>query len=361
MAAALVGINLVETLRPGKARIDYRGAALLAATVSLLLLALGQTGTNDAVLTTWQVAGLYVGSLALGAWFVRVESSSEEPVVPFDLLRNPLVATTIITGFLLGVAMFGALSFVPLFVQAALGGTASDAGRALIPLLLGWVGMSIVTGRVLPRVGFRPMILGGLMLVCLGFFGLLGVDRATGGSGLSIDLGLMGMGMGMTMLSLLLALQQAVSTSRLGVATSVGQFSRSVGGAVGRRHDGRHPVGFAPTRGDTGSASHGVCPAAGLHGRRRSRSARARGGLLGPRRCTPPVRDSRVGTSPADGGASRVGTGPAGTLAPIRGPSPLFEGWTENRACDRFVADPKGSLVQVPADVDVQIPIRPSL
>jgi EmrB/QacA subfamily drug resistance transporter len=233
VAAALVGANLIDAPRHGRARIDYRGAVLMAACVTLLLLALGQTGTREAVLTPWQVVALYAGSLALGYGFVRLESSSEEPIVPFELMRDPLVAATILAGFLVGIAMFGVLTFVPLFVQSALGGTASDAGRALSPLLLGWVVMSVVTGRLLPRVGFRPIILGGLALVCLGFLGLLRVDRSTGMGPLAIDLGLMGMGMGMTLLSLLLALQHAVPQKRLGVATSLGQFTRSVGAAVG--------------------------------------------------------------------------------------------------------------------------------
>jgi MFS family permease len=93
--------------------------------------------------------------------------------------------------------------------------------------------MSMVTGRVLHRVGFRRMILGGVMLATVGYSGLLWVTHGTPAVVLGAALALMGLGMGMTMLSLLLALQQAVPRSRLGVATSVGQFTRSVGGAVG--------------------------------------------------------------------------------------------------------------------------------
>lgn len=233
IAAVLVGSNLIEPERHNRPRIDYRGALLLMASVTALLLALGQTGVADAVLTAWQVALLYVVAVLLGVAFVRVETDSVEPIVPFDLMRDPLVAATTVAGFLIGVAMFGALSFVPLFVQTALQGTATEAGQALSPLLLGWVTMSIVTGRVLPRVGFRRMIVGGLLLVTTGFAGLLWVTHDTPRTVMTVALGLMGLGMGMTMLSLLLALQQAVPRSRLGVATSVGQFTRSVGGAVG--------------------------------------------------------------------------------------------------------------------------------
>jgi MFS family permease len=93
--------------------------------------------------------------------------------------------------------------------------------------------MSVVTGRVLPRVGYRRMIVGGLCLVSVGFIGLLRTGHGSPRPLLLAELAVMGVGMGMTMLSLLLALQNAVPRSRLGVATSVGQFTRSIGGAVG--------------------------------------------------------------------------------------------------------------------------------
>jgi MFS family permease len=233
VAAALVGASLVEPERHAHPRIDYRGALLLMAAVTALLVALGQTGVSDAVLSGWQVGILYGVAALLAVLLVRVETRSPEPVVPFDLLKEPLVAATTLAGFLVGIAMFGALSFVPLFVQGALGGTATEAGQALSPLLLGWVAMSVVTGRVLPSVGFRRMIVGGLILVSIGFGGLLWVTHDTPRTVMTVALGLMGLGMGMTMLSLLLALQQAVPRTLLGVATSMGQFTRSVGGAVG--------------------------------------------------------------------------------------------------------------------------------
>lgn len=232
-AAALVGWAFVDAERHGTARVNYRGALAMMGSVTLLMLALGQTGSADAVLPAPAVAGLYAAAVALGVFFVLIERKSEEPILPLDMLGDRLVASATISGFLVGVAMFGALSYVPLFVQTVLGGTASEAGHALSPLLIGWVVMSVVTGRILPRVGFRPCILTGLALVTLGFAGLLRVGHGSSPLEMYVDLGLMGLGMGTTMLALLLALQQAVSRQRLGVATSLGQFTRSIGGAVG--------------------------------------------------------------------------------------------------------------------------------
>ncbi|HKG12534.1 MAG TPA: MFS transporter, partial [Pyrinomonadaceae bacterium] len=132
-----------------------------------------------------------------------------------------------------GVAMFGAISFVPLFAQGALGSTATEAGSLLTPLMLSWVGLSIIGGRLMLRVGYRAMTVAGLAVLTLGFVLLSNYQRATPRVWLYVDLVLIGAGLGMTMLTLLIAVQQAVSRAQLGVATSLNQFSRSIGGAVG--------------------------------------------------------------------------------------------------------------------------------
>jgi EmrB/QacA subfamily drug resistance transporter len=233
VAAGLVGVALIEPVRARRPRIDFTGAAVMIASVTALMLALSQAGEREAAISPAQIAALLAAAVVLGAIFIVIERRSAEPIVPLDLFADRLVTAVTVSGFLVGVAMFGALSFVPLFVQAALGGSATEAGQALAPLLLGWVTMSIVSGRLLPRIGYRPLILGGLTAVTAGFVGLLRVGHGSRPSALYLDLGLMGLGMGATMLALLLALQNAVPRSRLGVATSLGQFTRTVGGAIG--------------------------------------------------------------------------------------------------------------------------------
>ena len=93
--------------------------------------------------------------------------------------------------------------------------------------------MSVVTSQVLPKVGFRRMVMAGLVCISAGFFGLLRISHDSSMVELWLSLGVMGVGMGMAMLSLLLAGQSAVPREQLGIATSLGQFSRSIGGAVG--------------------------------------------------------------------------------------------------------------------------------
>jgi EmrB/QacA subfamily drug resistance transporter len=260
IAAFLVSRNLIDKLPERRAVIDYVGAALLMGGVSALMLALNNTGTADAALGLRTVEVLYGVAVVLAIAFIYMERRTPEPILPLSLLANRMVATTTLSGSLLGVAIFGALAFVPLYVQSALGRSAREAGGVLTPLLLGWVLMSIVTGRLLPRVGFRPFIIGGLSCVTLGFLGLATVGPATPMWRMHVDLGLMGVGMGMTMLSLLLAVQSAVAREQLGVATSLSQFTRSIGGAIGVAVMGAIVSGAMPVTGPSPAAL-----AVGLH------------------------------------------------------------------------------------------------
>jgi len=258
--AFLVGRFLVDTLVEGRGDVDYVGAGVLMSAVTALLLALNQTGVPDATLSVIAVRGLYLAAVGLGILFVVLERRTAHPILPLSLLGDRMVATTTFSGALLGIAIFGALAFVPLYVQSALGRSAREAGSVLTPLLLGWVGMSIVTGRMLPRVGFRPFILGGLTCVTLGFAGLATVRPGGPLWQMHVNLGLMGIGMGMTMLSLLLAVQGTVAREQLGVATSLGQFTRSIGGAIGVAVMGAVVAAAIPASGSTPAAL-----AVGLH------------------------------------------------------------------------------------------------
>ena len=206
--------------------------------VTLLVLALSGSGLNGggAGGVPW-VLPAYAGAVGFGLLLVRVERRAAEPMVPLDLLSDRMVAAVAGTGLLVGVAMFSAISYVPLFVQEGLGGSAVEAGRALTPLILGWVVTSVITGRVVLRIGYRPMVLAGLLCLTLGFGGLTRIDGQSSVWLLRADLMLMGAGMGMTMLSLVLAMQNVVARCHLGVATSFGQFTRSIGGAVGGSPD----------------------------------------------------------------------------------------------------------------------------
>jgi len=231
-SAAIIGLALREGKRPARPAIDYLGAAVLTTAVTLLMLVLVE-GESAAALIRPRNAALLAVVAGLLAWFIRVERNAVEPVVPLALFRNRVVSLAMIIGFLAGVAMFGAISFVPLFAQGSRGASATAAGSFLTPLMLAWVSASIVGGRLLIRVGSRPLVIAGLVTLAGGFTALTFATRATPLVWLMIDLIAIGIGLGLTMLTLLIAVQHAVPREQLGIATSLNQFSRSIGGAMG--------------------------------------------------------------------------------------------------------------------------------
>ena len=232
-AAIIMGLALKEPKRHERPAIDYAGAATLMASITLLMLALVEGGASFATLLSPRNLVLFAGAAALAGLFVSIEQRAQDPIVPFKLFRNRVVTVAVTAGFLAGVSMFGAISFVPLFAQGALGSSATEAGSLLTPLMLSWVGLSIIGGRLLLKVGYRPTCIAGFAILTLGFAMLSNFERETHRLWLYVDLGLIGAGLGLTMLTLLIAVQQAVSRTQLGIATSLNQFSRSIGGAVG--------------------------------------------------------------------------------------------------------------------------------
>lgn len=232
-AALIIGLALKEPKRHETPTIDYAGAALLMTAISLLMLATVEGGTSLKTLLTPTNLSIFSAAVILLLIFFWVEKKARDPIIPFNLFRNRTVSVSIVAGFLAGVAMFGAISFIPLFAQGALGATATEAGSLLTPLMLSWVLMSVIGGRLLLRVGYRNISIIGFVILSIGFIFLALFQRETARFWLYIDLMLIGAGLGLTMLTLLIAVQQAVERTQLGVATSLNQFSRAIGGAFG--------------------------------------------------------------------------------------------------------------------------------
>ncbi len=226
LAAAVIALAYPTSPRTTTGTVDWLGALFLFGGTSALLVAIG--GDIGAAAWWWAAA-----ALVLLAAFVRLERRSPDPMLPIDLLRTPIVARTLVVVFIVGTALFGAITFIPLFVQSVIGGTATEAGQVLTPLFLGWVTMSVATARLTVRLGYRRIAIAGSAVMLAGFVTLQSVHA---GSPRSIILTaglLIGAGMGMSMLSMLLAIQHGVPRAHLGLATSLQQFSRSVGAAIG--------------------------------------------------------------------------------------------------------------------------------
>ncbi|HEX8616652.1 MAG TPA: MDR family MFS transporter [Thermoanaerobaculia bacterium] len=231
-AAVLIGFALVEPKRDTRPSIDYAGAAVLTVAMTMLLLVLGE-GSDPRLLLQPRNLALMAAIGVLLAAFVRIENRAVDPLVPFALFRNRVVSVAIVVGFLAGIAMFAAITFVPLLAQGVLGATATQAGSFLTPLMLSWVLASIVGGRLLIRMGSRTLVLVGLGLMLAGFCALATFTRDTPRMVMVFELVLIGSGLGLTMLTLLIASQHAVPREQLGITTSLNQFSRSMGGALG--------------------------------------------------------------------------------------------------------------------------------
>ena len=231
-AAVVVGSALIEPKRTERPVIDYAGATWLTVAVTLLLVVLAESSAPRVWAQPWMWL-LVAGAAAFGYLFARTEQRAKEPIVPFSLFRNRVIAVGSLIAFLIGAALFGAITFIPLFAQGTLGGTATQAGVLLTPFLLGWVTMSVVGGRLLFRVGYRSTILSGLVLLVASSAALATFGQGTSRAALMIDLTAMGCGMGLVMFALIVTMQNAVDRSRLGIATSLNQFSRSIGQTLG--------------------------------------------------------------------------------------------------------------------------------
>jgi EmrB/QacA subfamily drug resistance transporter len=229
LAAVLVWRAWVDRRRePGLARpaADYAGATLLTVSVVVLLLGLFELGTP----LGWI---LLVGAVFLFAGLAWAERRAADPVLPLPLFRDRLFAVACLQGVLSGWAMFGSAAYVPLFVQAVLGTSATAAGATLTPLLIAWVLASIVGSRLLLKMGYRTLALIGMTLLTIGSFLMSRISAGTSQASLIVGLSLMGVGMGLSIPAFLIAVQSTVERRFLGTATSTVQFSRSIGGVLG--------------------------------------------------------------------------------------------------------------------------------
>lgn len=228
LAAGLVSFAWIDQPRNhARPAIDYAGAALLTSSIVILLVGLMDLGTAF----SWLLIGIAVVLFVLLLW---VESRASDPILPISLFRQDrLFATTIAHGIFSGWALFGTISYIPLFVQSVIGTSATQAGLTITPLLLGWVMASIIGTRLLLRTGYYKLSITGTSLLFVGAVLLATVNMNTSQTLLMIYITIMGIGMGLAIPSFLIAVQTTVERRQLGTATSTIQFSRSIGGTLG--------------------------------------------------------------------------------------------------------------------------------
>lgn len=232
---ALAVIN--RTFRPHKQNskidIDYAGAALLAVALTsvVIITSLGATLAAEAPVSLFAFSILGVVSLAS---FLYIETKVADPILPLSLFRNRafIIATTI--GFIVGLALFGSITLLPLYLQIVKGLDPTSAGLHLTPMMLGVFVSSITSGQIISRVGrykIFPVIGTAVMALALTLLSRMTVE--TSAFTASAYMLLLGLGLGMVMQILVMAVQNAVDYNQLGVATSGTTLFRSIGGSVG--------------------------------------------------------------------------------------------------------------------------------
>ncbi len=232
-AAIIIGIALREERSALRAPVDYLGVVTLTTSITLFMVALMQRGSSGFERGFWGLVLMMAASLLLLLLFLQIERRAQAPMLPLSLFANPIFRAASVNGLFSGMALFGSISFIPLFVQGVMGGSATQAGRVLTPLLLGWVTFAVVGGRALLRVGYRVTVFAGMFLLVAGFFGLARITALASQTYLTLDMLCIGAGMGLSMITLLIAVQSSVPRAELGIATSATQFFRTIGGTIG--------------------------------------------------------------------------------------------------------------------------------
>jgi EmrB/QacA subfamily drug resistance transporter len=233
LALAVTSVVLNLPFRRVPHRIDYLGAVLVIGAVTAALLVTVWGGAEYAW-TSLEIIGLSVAAAALTLAFLWQERRASEPLLPLRLFRNSIFNVASIAGFITGIAMFGAIIFLPLYMQVVKGASATQSGLLLLPMVAGMMIATIGSGQIISRTGrYRIFPLIGMPLLTVGLLLLSRLRTDTSQLVVSFDILLVGLGIGLVMQVLVLAVQNAVEHRDLGTATSMANFFRSMGGAFG--------------------------------------------------------------------------------------------------------------------------------
>jgi len=233
IALVVVASRVPGTLTRVHHQIDYLGTAVLALAVTSLILLTSLGGTTYA----WASTPIYIlgvaGVVLIGV-FVLVERRAAEPVLPLHLFKLRTFSVTSLVGFIVGFAMFGAITYLPAFFQVVRGISPTISGVYLLPLMAGLLLVSISSGQIISKTGkYRFFPIAGSLLMTVGLFllHLMGVHTSTALD--AVYMLILGMGIGGVMQVLVIIVQNGVPHSELGVATSGATFFRSIGGSFG--------------------------------------------------------------------------------------------------------------------------------
>ena len=233
LALAVITFAFDLPVQRGRPRIDYLGAALLAAGLSSILLVTTWGGQQYAWASA-EIVGLAAVAVTTLIAFVLQERRAAEPLLPLRLFREPVFNVVSVVLFLTTLAFFAAIVFMPIFLQIVTGASATTSGLLLLPLLLATTLTTAVVGRVISRTGrYKVFPATGLALMSAGLFLFSRMDASTSRTTASLFMVVFGIGFGMVSQILVLALQNAVDHRDIGIATASANLFRALGGSVG--------------------------------------------------------------------------------------------------------------------------------
>ncbi|WEH36738.1 MFS transporter [Streptomyces sp. AM 4-1-1] len=214
-------------------RLDILGALLLALASTCLVLLTSWGGTEYA----WgsrTILGLAAGAAVSAVLFLLVERRAAEPIIPLRLFRDSIFNVTALVGAVVGVALFGAASYLPTFLQMVGGASATESGLLMLPMMGGIVASSVISGQLISRTGrYRLYPIVGSAVSTVGMWLLSRLEADTPRFECGVYQAVLGIGIGLIMSVLVLAVQNSVQPSDIGSATSANNYFRQIGGSVG--------------------------------------------------------------------------------------------------------------------------------
>ena len=216
----------------GGRNIDYVGAALFAAAIGPILLGLTNKSSHD--WTDPYVGGLILAGLVIGGIFVWWESRAVDPIIRLDLFRNRTVTISVISMFLAAFGFFGAIIFLPQWLQVVRGLGATESGLNLLPLVIALIVGATLSGQIVSRTGrYKEVILGAMVVLATGLFLLTGLRANTEVSTVWIWMVITGLGVGPSFAVFTALVQNSVKPAMVGVATASLTFFQQIGGTIG--------------------------------------------------------------------------------------------------------------------------------
>lgn len=234
IAFGMIARYLPTIVAKVKHSIDYLGAILLTACLVPLVLATSLGGTSGWAWNSAQIIGMFVTAAVMLVAFIFAESKAKDPILPLHFFKNPIFNVASVLIFIFGIGMFGAIIYIPLFAQDILNFSATNSGIILLPMVVGMVLASAISGQIVSKIGrYKAILIGGMGTAALGILLLSGLTSLSDYWDMAWRMVVTGLGLGVGMPIISLAVQNSFHQREIGAASASTQLFRSIGSTVG--------------------------------------------------------------------------------------------------------------------------------